>query len=50
MSPEIPKKARDELKEIYYNEFGRHLSDQEVLALGYKLLGLFSKIYKPIKS
>ena len=49
MSLEIPKKACEELRTIYFSEFGQHLSDQEVLALGYRLLGLFGKIYKPLK-
>lgn len=44
----LSKKAIKEFKEIYYKEFGRTISDEEVQEKGQSLLSLFRIIYRPI--
>lgn len=42
---ELSKKAIEEFKEIYYQEFGEKLSDETARRVGEGLLELFSVIY-----
>lgn len=44
----LSKKAIEEFKEIYRQEFGEEISDQTALELALNLLNLFRVIYKPI--
>jgi len=44
----ISKKAIDDFKSIYKQEFNESISDQEAKEKGEKLLLLFSLVYKPI--
>lgn len=37
-----------ELKEIYYREFGKSISDEEAQEMGQRLISLFKVIYRPI--
>ncbi len=45
---QISKKAIEEFKEIYREEFGKDISDQTALELGTNLLNIFSTVYRPI--
>ena len=42
----LPKQAIDEFKRIYLQEDGIQLSDQEAVALGNNLMGLYKKLVK----
>lgn len=44
----LSKKALDDFKSIYKQEFGEDISDQEAKEKGEKLLKLFGIIYKTI--
>ena len=44
---DLNKKAIEEFKEIYYQEFGEKLSDETARRVGEGLLELFSVIYPP---
>jgi hypothetical protein len=44
----LSKEAIKEFKEIYYEEFGERISDEEAQDLGESLLSLFKIIYRPI--
>ena len=37
-----------ELKEIYYREFGKSISNEEAQEMGQRLISLFRIIYRPI--
>lgn len=45
----ISKKALEEFKEIYKDEIGEDISDEEALDEAINLLTLMDKIYRPIK-
>lgn len=45
----ISKKALDEYKQIYREQFGEDISDEEALDQAINLLTLMDKIYRPIK-
>jgi len=45
----ISKKALEEFKKIYKEEFGSDISDEEALEKATNLLNLFRVIYKPIR-
>lgn len=40
----LNQKAIDELKKIYYEEFGQELNDEEAWAMGIDLVNLFKQI------
>lgn len=44
----ISAKALDELKEIYFEEYGKQISDDEAVKIGTRLLQLFKAVYRPI--
>lgn len=44
----LSKEAIEEFKEIYYQEFGERISDEEAQELGASLLSLFKIIYRPL--
>jgi hypothetical protein len=44
----LSKKAIEELKDIYYREYGKEISDEEAQEMGQNLLSLFKVIYRPI--
>lgn len=44
----ISEKALKEFKEIYKEEFGEDISDEEAIDLGTRLINLFKVIYRPI--
>lgn len=44
----LSKEAIKEFKEIYYEEFGDRLSDEEAQEMGGSLISLFRVIYRPI--
>lgn len=44
----LSKKAFEELKQIYYSEFGKPLSEEAAQEMGYRLIRLFRIIYRPI--
>lgn len=44
----LSKKAIKEFKEIYFEEFGERISDEEAHEMGENLLSLFRIIYQPI--
>ena len=45
----ISKKALDEFKKIYKEEFGKKITDEKDVDLGTNLLTMFNAIYRPIK-
>lgn len=45
----ISKKALDEFKKIYKEEYGDKITNEEAVGLGTNLLTLFNAIYRPIK-
>lgn len=47
---ELSKKAIEEYKEIYQEEFGETLTDQETYEQASNLLRLFKVIYRPLPS
>ena len=48
LTMEISKEATQKRKEIYYQEFGEAISDEEADDLATSLLELFKVIYRPI--
>jgi len=44
----LSEKDIKELKEIYYREFGKPISDEEAQEMGQRLISLFRIIYRPI--
>ena len=44
----LPQDAINEFKQIYQDEYGVELSDQEASERAYKFLRLFKMIYQPI--
>lgn len=44
----LSKEAIKEFKEIYYEEFGERVSDEEAQEMGGNLISLFKIIYRPI--
>lgn len=44
----ISKKALDEFKDIYFQEYGVKLTDKEVFDKANKLLLIFKIIYNPV--
>lgn len=44
----ISAKALDELKEIYFEEYRKQISDDEAVKIGTNLLLLFKEVYRPI--
>jgi len=44
----LSRKAIDDFKKIYQEEFGKELTDSEGNAKGLELLKFFDLIYKPI--
>jgi hypothetical protein len=44
----LSEKDIKELKEIYYREFGKPISDEEAQEMGQRLISLFKIIYRPI--
>lgn len=45
----LSEKALQEFKEIYREEYGEEISDEEALKLGINLLTIFDKVYRPVK-
>jgi len=45
---EISKKELEEFKQIYKNEFGEDLSDEEAREIAQRLLGFISLVYRPL--
>ena len=45
---QLTKEAIEEFKELYFQEYGRKISDKEALEKGIRLLKLFQVIYRPI--
>jgi len=45
----ISKKALEEFKKIYKEEFGEKITDREAVSLGTNLLTMFSAVHRPIK-
>jgi len=45
-SMELSKKAIEEFKEIYYKQFGQHISDEKAQELGKNVISLFEIIYR----
>jgi hypothetical protein len=44
----LPKKAIEEFKQIYLEEYGEKLSEKDAIEKAIKLINLFKVIYKPI--
>lgn len=44
----LSKEAIEELKDIYYQEYGEQISNEEAQEIGESLLSLFKIIYRPI--
>jgi len=44
----LSKEAIEEFKEIYYQEFGKVISNEKASELGGNLLSLFEIIYRPL--
>jgi hypothetical protein len=44
----LSEKAIKELKEIYYRQYGKPISDEEAQEMGQRLISLFKVIYRPI--
>lgn len=44
----LSKEAIKEFKDIYYDEFGERISDEDAQEMGESLLSLFKVIYRPI--
>lgn len=45
----ISKKALNEFKKIYKEEFGEKITDAEAVSLGTNLLTMMNAVYRPIK-
>ncbi|HEY4505807.1 MAG TPA: hypothetical protein VJG67_03910 [Candidatus Paceibacterota bacterium] len=45
----LSKKALEDFKKIWREQFGEDISDEKATEQGIKLLTLFRAIYKPIK-
>ncbi|MDD8019897.1 MAG: hypothetical protein PHU81_01745 [Acidobacteriota bacterium] len=48
MNMRLSEKAIKDLKEIYFKEYGKTISDEEAQDLGERLISLFKIIYRPI--
>lgn len=46
----LPKKAIEEFKQIYFNEYGEKLSQKEAIGKAIKLINIFKVIYRPISN
>jgi len=44
----LSKESIEELKNIYYQEYGEQISNEEAQVIGESLLSLFKIIYRPI--
>jgi hypothetical protein len=44
----LSQKAIKDLKEIYFREYGKAISDEEAQEIGQRLISLFKIIYRPI--
>jgi len=44
----LSNKAIKEFKELYYEEYGKNISDEEAQEIGQRLISLFRIIYRPI--
>jgi len=44
----LSKEATKEFKDIYYQEFGEKISDQQAQEMGANLISLFEIIYRPV--
>lgn len=45
----ISEAALQEFKNLYVEEFGEEISDEQAMELGINLLTLFNHIYRPVK-
>ncbi len=45
---ELPRKAIEDYKKAYKEEFGREISNKEAQGQAFELLSLFKIIYRPI--
>ena len=45
----LSDKALEEFKEIWLEEIGEEISDEQAMELGLNLLSIFDAVYRPIK-